>query len=531
MHFKSQKIVTLLLILVSVLFLLLGYTPQIARETRPDLGERSTLWLHGWFAEDFRVYLSAITLGKNNHLLFRNPYTTERLPPLPYYLYYSSFGFLTKFINIQPHIVYHLTKIIAIFVFILSTLVLAFVVFQNKKTAVITTIISIIITTPPQIFYNQFIAESFPWWQDWLESVQRLHQRPHYVLSEGLLILGIAFFVYGYKKNKTFASWLSSICAGLCVLMVPHSGLPYIFCVFTITSLLSITSFQYIKYYALLILPIGTLLFLRKMALLDPVWLSYKDWEVNFWNQDNYFLYHWYVSHIALVLPSIIFLFLFAKKIIKNDSILLIIAWIIFPIIMYPLSNILEIGKARLLHFSIHIPLSIFVVWGWNQLIHRTSYKKTISLIAVIVFLFININTINQIQRLWNKAMKEMTGYKLIYLPNKYYEGIQAVKKYTFMNAGILSGEVMGNFMPGYAPVISYLGHPTQALRWNEKLQHTRLFYSGQNEQDAYNFLKKSNVHYVVDDPETIELHSNKLNYSFLELVWENDLIRLYKVN
>jgi hypothetical protein len=291
---------------VVIALFVLGYTPQLARYTRQGAVNADSYLFHGWYAEDYRVYLSAIVLGQNGYTLFRNPFTNENLPPLPYYTYYIAFGWITGPFGVAPYYVYHLAKTVAILVFIIASYGLARVFFSSKTPAIVATILGLIVTTVPNLFYNQQIASSFTsWWVDWLQALSRLHQRPHYVLAEGLLIAAIALYFQATKSKRLWLGWIAAICAALSAFTVPHAVLPFLAIVGFDCLIITFTERKgLLKAIAILfwVVPtVATILFMRAVALSDPVWLTYKDWEVNFWNKDWLFVYHYYVSFLPLL--------------------------------------------------------------------------------------------------------------------------------------------------------------------------------------------------------------------------------------
>lgn len=533
------KLLLFFVLVLSGFLLVGGYLPQMARYSRPDAVGKDNMWFAGWFAEDYRVYLSAITLGQNGYLLFRNPFTTEKLAALPYYSYYTVLGLLTGPFQIWPPYVYHIAKVLAITVFIGSSYFLATVVLRGKQSALLATAIGLIATTQPDFFYNQTIASSFtPWWKDWLEAISRLHQRPHYLLSEALLIFAVALFIKTRRSNTPLLFWACAMVAALATFMVPHAALPFLI-IATLNSVIGLLANQhstfgirvshFIASLFLCVPTIAVILFMRSVALADPVWLAYKDWEVNFWNQDWQFLYHYYISYWPLIIVSFFGLFTLVRN--RNQERFLIVVWVLTPAIISIFATMMDMSRARLLLASIHVPLSIMAVIGLTAIQKRLNSRIVPAIICCVFFLYSFIMTGFQMNNLWQRAMAESTYFSLIYVPQEFKEGITAIHKTVPKDAALASGTIMGNLIPGFAPVITFLGHPTQALQWDEKIAASRRFYSGTlEEKEALQWLIKNNISYVLDDPEMKTFHSADLPYSFLVPVWQNSVMKLYRV-
>lgn len=535
---KQSIILSLVLLIISVIYFVLGYTQLIVRETRPDIGNKTSLGLIGWYAYDFRVYLSAVTLGKHNYLFFRNPFSIEDFKSLPFYLYYSTLGFITKPFALESHVVYHIAKIISYIAFIAAPLFLSWVIVKKYTLAVISTILTITAAPPRQRLFLGQDSAIFGWWDDWLQASERLHQRPHYVLSQAGLVASIGLFFFSHKQKSPALFILTTIVSIITVILVPHSILPF-WAIVTLHTVLLL--FKVIKNHnrdtlitilvnlCILLPGIITVLYMRQAAINDVVWNLYKSWEIDFWKKDPYFFYNWYVSFYSLLIPSSLFLLIHYKKIL-NSKIQYLVLWILFPLLCIPFLEILGIAQIRLIHFSIHIPLAIITVWGVSQT--RLLKKTFIWVLLIFLYTFSLTPTIAHQYRVINKAKNEMTHYNLIYVTPTYIDVLEYAKKNFRFDTKILSGETLANLLPGYAPVRTFFGHHTQIINGKVKFEELLQFYSGNSESFALQMIQRYKFDYVIDDLETKWIRANtELPYTFLTKVFSNEHVTIYKVN
>jgi hypothetical protein len=98
-------------------------------------------------------------------------------------------------------------------------------------------------------------------------------------------------------------------------------------------------------------------------------------------------------------------------------------------------------------------------------------------------------------------------------------------------DAVILSNESVGNIIPAYAPVISYLGHVNQTLDYPGKTDNAWLFYNRKwSEEKAYDFIRSNRISYVYYGPDERYGESGDLPYLFLKPLFQSGDVTLYRV-
>jgi len=205
--------------------------------------------------------------------------------------------------------------------------------------------------------------------------------------------------------------------------------------------------------------------------------------------------------------------------------------WTVLPLLLYPFTDILAIGKARLLHSAIEIPLAVTATYAIVSIFPKYIPKFVLALItaAFILYSFTMIGLQGKV--LWDKAMQEYTWYSLIYVPKEYMETIDEVSKVVPQDAHMLTGDVFGNLLPDFQPIVNYIGSATQTYKWDEKLATAKQFYSNaMTNKEARQFLSNNGITFVINDQETKQWESQPLVYPFLQPMWHNALVTLYKV-
>lgn len=531
----------LLIAFTFIIIVTVSYLPQIARSTRTDLMGRDSIWQHKGLAQDYHAYLSKITLGQHGYLMYRNPNTTENIPPLPYYFYYLFFGWITAPFHLWPPYVYHIAKLVAEIGFVCALYYLARVILKKPLEAGLATVIALTTTTLPQLFYNQTVRFSFmPWWVEHLSATGRLDNRPHYAVSGAFLAFSIAMY-FRYRKTHALGFLIgSSISGALSALMVPQAVVPFIFIIGLVTAIQTVSllyhrarlariTFLWIIFGILTLPTLGTIWMIQQYATTDIVWSFYRDFEPQFWNKDPYFGYHMYVTFLPLIIPSIVtWIYAIRQRSIEFISLM---GWTVLPLLMYPFLDALMISKFRLLHSAIQIPLAITATYAIVVILPKYIPKVLLIIFTILYILYSFLMIGVWGATMWNEAARESPWYSHIYQPADYMDTIREVKKRLPPDTHILAGDVLSNIIPSFHPVISYTGYYYLTYKYDEKMWRVNAFYSGlMTLEEAYAFLRENNIMYVFEDMETKAWGPQPRTYPFLTPVWNNATVTLYEV-
>lgn len=489
---------------------------------------------------DYNGYLSAITLGQNGYWYFRNPYTSEKPIISIFYLFYILIGKITGIFHIWQPIAFHLARILAVELFIISIFVLCYSV-TGKSLVFWSSLFSLFATITPPTIFNQIypFTGNIPWWSKY-DAIQRLDGIPHHILGQALFLLSISFLILFLRHAGRKYMHACLICTFLAGIIFPPSLFPIIFAlpltlmIIIIKSLLTINNTgisrkQFLPLFALFITAFITLFISwiqTQIGYHKSVWI---DWEIARWNRGepefdkNLIMLFGILPIIAL--PAIIA----ALKDVKWEKIFLV-CWAILPILLLPFVNILSISKIRLLGFAPFVPWGILCTISIFETVR--SYRKYLSSLLLISFMGISF-TISVLILLNNIYFSQkLPLYDNIFVPKETWRMFDFVKKEIPKDSVILSDEYMGNLLPAHAPVISYFGHINLTYKFLDKQNNVWRFYTlRMDEEEAKEFLKKNNIKYVFFGHNEKGLGNlDKLAYPFLMQIYEENGNIFYKI-
>jgi hypothetical protein len=277
----------------------------------------------------------------------------------------------------------------------------------------------------------------------------------------------------------------------------------------------------------LYILPVLATLGALSYLFAPTLWQKSRTWEINFWNRDSLFFYHYYVSFLFLI-PFAIPAALKAIRTYDKERISIIV-WAVFPLLLLPFLEILGMGKSRLLQTVIHIPLTMLAVSTLSDIILHKRIRTfiTISLLALmLVYSGIRMHTYVQQSRTY--ILNEPYDWRY-YIPTTYYEATQWMKGNIPQNSYMMAREDIANWIVSFAPVIVYAGDQTHGYNWDRDLTSINNFYAlNMSHEDAKTFLTSKKISYVVDEQYQGQFSLD--SYPFLTPLWKNEQIKIYTV-
>ena len=527
----------MVIVFLSIVLTCITFTPIIGRiiHARQD-PTRIEIYIHK-YQNDYMQYLAGIVRGREGLFWYKNPFSVPKPEASTLYVFFPIIGMLSAPFNMPPPIAYHMARIILIFFTIYAAYTAALVILKNTRWALITTLLSIITTSPPTFFYSDYIAKTFKSWWDLLNAYERFDGLPHHLLARGLQYLSIAWYFKYRETSKLSALIVSVVLTTLCVFAVPQAIVPTVaimglytawdmYCVSKKTKKLIIT-LRAMTPLISLIVPAGTLTIMMH-AMRSPLWIANRQWEVTYFGQDPFTNYHLYISFLFLFIPAYIGFVTFVKNKIFLPWALL--GWILIPLLCSPLLPIIGIGGARFaLEINIILPLSILATNGFYSMYRNSSLKIFALGYTAFLFLYFSMQTTLYAKAQWDFVMSENLSTRM-YPPREYFELVDWVKKNVPKEHVILSSEEIGSLLVSHTPVFAYIGEQTHGSNWDLNIEPHNIFYGEHlSAQRALVWLRAHDVEYVVEDPKFL-WPLRDLTYPFLVKKWQNSQLGIYEV-
>jgi hypothetical protein len=531
---------------------------------------------------DFNAYLSVITQSKNGAWLMTDPYTTEPTNPTLFYFFFILVGKFALLFNLAPNIAYQIIRLISVVFYILTLYLLTKSILGPIKGAW-AAIIATIGTIAPLSLYHE--PEAYVNYTDWwgnMEATNRMDQMPHYLVSTIFLYI-IIMLVFSFLKKphplKLITSFLLAVFGGL---FFPPMLLPLLFglpCAYLLLygidcikkrNLLKLHTREVIAFFVVLAgIVIPYLLMLRENQNGFP-WDVWANWERARWSAVTAFDKKLFISfgilpYLCLPISLIILIKSFSHKLnfkfqfsnannlnsktyiqqpITNNSsstfqlstfnfqFLFIILWAYLPYILLPITNIniTFISKYRLTTMSPFVPFGILASMTAFWVYNHAKWK----ILKWSVFILILATTIpvtvffipKQVQ--YMKITKINTSFYHYYVPISDWVAIGYIRDNVPKKSIVLANRFLGNLIPAYAEVITYVGHHVHTKNFDAKDWETNKFYSNQmSTNEAYGFIKSNNIQYIMYGPGE-RLQSTNLNYPFLKIYYKNNGTLIY---
>lgn len=549
----SEKIFALVLALIAITFNALPYVYQyrVAPQDKVFVGSYPIIY-------DKPTYLAEMVQGEEGKWKMINMYTTEPQKPVFLYPLYLGLGHAARISHISVENIFLVARFFfgTILLFVVLYFIRYFVPAGNQRK--IAYFLALFASGAGWIFRHVqsldlgAIPDAVP--------MVRFSYFPHFSAAHILFLGAIILFYHSLKaKNGRFFAILAGISAFLLNFILPFTGL---LLYFLITALFLIVFFATDKEFlknkfnlsetakslwkqnnfknALIFfaLSLPSLFFMYYTGTSDPVWMLVEKQNV---------LPTPPLTRVVtgLGLPlffSIIGLWAWVKK--DRITGLFFSAWIIgvialsyIPLWIYPMQR-------RFLETAFYVPLAAAASFGIKAIYDYFKKKNVKFLLLKFTYIFLmlalpllggsNIQNWQIFSYFINKTDKPT-----YYLPEENIEAMKWLKQNTESDSIILSSFDNGNVMPYFAARMVYVGHGPMTLSVNEKIAEAEDFYSGKYPpNDAYLFLKSKKINYVFySENEKVSADGIKLghfdpeSYSFLEKIYQNKQVKIYKID
>ena len=546
----------------SFLLLFLSFFPTLYEAFQANnLGDprRLMLWGEHNYTYDYNVYLAKMRLGTEGQWIVINKYTSEPHQGILLQEFYLLTGKIGGWLRLTPPLTYHLVRIFLAVGLLLAIYQLICFFLKDSLQRKIAFLLALFSGSWPRfVYYHQgwHPALFMDWWQE-MDVIRRATYVPHYLLGHLLTIV----MLLSLLKKKLVWALISGLIAGF---VHPPSlliiwGIWGLWIIWQLRreliekglfkkelfkeGLLKKDIFRDIKrqivtFILLVLVTSIPLLYIQRITSFYP-WKTLTDFDRVHplpFQFGEYFL----ALGITFILGLGGVVMVFWQK---KETYLPLVFWVLsafLAIIIF--QRIPFVSEARFIQVAVHLPLAILstlcLVEVGEWLKKRIGQKVLIWLVCLVLFLSlpgIYVSVKGQIGFINQRAaaVLPLVPYpsQVMYPLKGWWQAIIWLGEKTKRNEIVLSDVTAGNYLPAYAGNTVYYGHSGETVFFDQKRFVVQRFFSNQmTEEEALDFLKKNKISYIFFGPQEAVLGYFQLYY-FLETVFQNDWVTIFKVN
>lgn len=452
------------------------------------------------YPPDYLFYLSEIQSGLDNHLLYRNKFTTELplIKPMATELHYTALGFLGRLIHLNnPAVLYHLARLVLAFSYFL--VIYSFISLFFKKPldrlaafslAVFSSSVPIIQDSKISVYLDDYT---------YLNAVDRTAFLPHHLLRNLCLYL-LFFFLLKIKarEKKILTIFLFSIFIGFQLgLISPHHAIIFLFTAlsFVFLSILKTKKVSRAKLLFLISTVISVLLgsCLLYLTFLSPVGKTIRAWEI----EAHQLLRP---MSVFLALGPVFFLSLpalLSKKTYQKKFLFLpILIFITLFLTLCPLEKYLPISHIRFLQIPLLPALAILAIQAIKTIFPLKKLQKPMMIIGIGFSLLLSFPSY------W-PSLQNQIAYPKKYPTNFFISQDEAkalafINKNTFEKGNFIGDHFSGNLLPAFTNNRVFVGHLLNTYQYLEKMKVAEKFFKGEmTKEEVENLFTAYNLKYI----------------------------------
>lgn len=501
---------TSIVVLCALIIVFLRQLPDInAAHHTPKGFEYSgqASWYDPW---DVNVYVGAIRYGQHGHVLLVNQYRTHNKKEALLYPIYTITGYVFRAIN--PYILFHALAAGTGIVLCLSFFYLAYMTMRKFWYSLLAMVLVALGGGFGWVFPDGLTsADTYITSFTLMSSFQRSHEG----IGTLLYIGGLMFYYFAVQavQNKYRSLYLSISFVFLLLLIVFY---PYYLLVYALVAglytLIAVKRHEkqmyLLTWYGVSLAVTLTLSFLYLFHIRTTSMAS-----ATTENLPN-------IPIRALILgygPYIVFFFVqltMKKNKPTNSALRFFLIWIITALFL----AYVPLGYSRFYFRGLFFPTTLVVLITIQQL--KFSSQRNMLIAFLIILLPLSSFYI------FGRRMRE-AGHlnQWFYYSRHVGEAFGYIRQST--KHGVLSGYILGNYIPAKTNKSVYFGHKIQSPKGNERQLKLQKFYAGlMTEEQAHKFLTDNDISLVVYGAE--ERRFGGYVYQFLKLIYSNPEVDIY---
>jgi len=505
-------------------------------------GRVNPLW-DNW-PYDFNYYRSIITEGKHERLTVVDKYTTEEQKGVFLRVGYLLVGHVSHVIHIDETTAYHVVRIILGIAFIY--LIFRFLsIGLSSTTLCLMYFCALFIGSIPEYVCGE-TCRWIPslWGMTQFDAIRRLTFIPHYQWGNIAFLISImSFFVHSRFRNVLIA--LCGILLGLAGLDDPPSLIllyPVLFLTFVSLLWKKAVTRRFLSY-AFLIMSFS-LPFLVYIIFASNSFPWNLTRDIKIWLNTDVFGLTAAIGPVFCVGSIVgVYILLIKKKIPLFFQICASWIWVVLFLTFVGYKTGL-FSQTRFLHSPIFIPAVVLAGYALDIFFRRyiplVSKWKRIVIYGILVsifipslftFCFLYYDQIDYVIYFSKHTLSTIPYPNTIdYPPKSWMDGFTWLRKNTNPDDVVLSDYTAGNFIPTYGGNTVYYGHSVETFDSIRKKDEIIQFFSSDDSSFQEQFLSDNHIKYVFFGPQEKALRQTQLSLPSAILVFENDLVSIFKV-
>jgi hypothetical protein len=500
------------------------------------------------FADEHASYVPVIRQSKNGEWAYTFPYTTLPMSKIYNYLFFIGAGKIAAIFNIDPVVMYEITRVTGGIAVLVTTYWLITLLFPTS------------LHIPAIIFTMLF--ETGPMWStmlhisvwQWKTSynipalLDRNFYLAHHLWAEalGLALLVVIFrAIQKPSRRMLLFTLILSVAAPIVnptfsIILVPCLFIPWLFWAAATKSLkrtfLPIT---------IAIAGIGgvSLWTLQQYSSAGQPWSTAAVIQKSWWTTSD-ILTPFFQSQVLFYPFVVILLILVPLTWNKWSSemrrtFVLALCWSVLPIGLIYLSAIpwFPLVNGRIATDLSMVPIGILSTFVFYAVGLTKWFRRYLKLLIVFIFLLITgaslfLSEVYVTQMLQNQDQTAIPGNSWVKYPTTdFWNGMMALKNIPLWSH-IMVYPNTANVLPIYLPVRVFLPSTYEGYGWKERNDQSYFFYTGElSNDDLHKLLIENAISYVFVGPE--ELNSLKTPTFYpdtLDVMYKNPEVTIYKV-
>lgn len=471
---------------------------------------------------------------------------------------YLWMGKIGGILRLTPPFIYHLSRIVFGFIFLVITGLYLIKLFPGWW-SIVAFLLTVTAGSWPiliKIGENYRFATYMGWWSA-VDSLQRITFIPHVLFGQIFLLLFVWYFQN--SPGRSPFGHLPGVAKGVTKLLLP-GGLgflvgivfpPSLIVVYTVFIILSVLELSLTRSYLarlewfknkilprlfFIFLSFPSLIYLKKMFQILP-WSALALFDI----QHRMPLpYKEYAFALGAVLPLGL-LGMIIALIKKEKKLFPSIAWVLAVVMLIVVfERVPEQSPLRWTEAAVHVPLGILAAYVLKQLWVRR--VKVITVITIITVILMGLGVMGSMvmwltdQARWKSegTWPVPIGAQLVYPLRDFMDGVYFLRDSTKREEVVLSYVTAGNFIPAYAGNSVYLGHANTPDEDGKEKIAAEFFAGKMKEAEAKEFLQRENITYIYFGPQERDLgqlSDLKQAYGFIDEIYGNNKVKIYKVD